>query len=294
MFSADPWVDIIIPCYNAGPFIIRTLESALNQTYEKVNIVVVDDGSTDGTLDILLSYGPKIKVLRHPDNGNHGAPASLNLGISASTADYVAFLDADDIFYPDKIEKQVRILSEKSNIGLVYTNGHAIDENDTRLYRLFSEDHVECNNCGDILVNCYISAGSSTVMVRRNLFERVGLFSENVKCTYDHDMWIRLKEVSEYAYIPELLMAYRRHSGQQSTRRTQWEGGFYVLNNAMKRYPYGRKIYLRRLAVLYFRLGSFDVKNGFYLRGYFNLALSFICDPLRAFKVIMSKEAVNR
>ena len=93
----DPNVSVVIPCYNAERYLVQTLNSVLAQTYKNVHIVAVDDGSTDRTSVILENYSNRITTLTHKDKGNHGAPLSMNLGLSHSDSDYIAFLDADDL-----------------------------------------------------------------------------------------------------------------------------------------------------------------------------------------------------
>ena len=247
-------VAVIIPCYNAARFIRKTLDSVLSQDYEPIEIIAIDDGSTDETKEILKDYSSYVKLFFHPDSANLGQAASLNLGIKNTKADLIAFLDSDDKWYPKKIEKQVKIFKKHSDVGVVYTNGHAIDEKDNILYTLFSPSFKEENIRGKILLDCYISAGASTVMVRKKHLQSVGLFQPELH-SMDHDMWIKLSEITNFYYLPEKLMAYRRHSGQKSSKREQWESGFRILKNACKRYPYDKNIIRKRYAVLYFRLG---------------------------------------
>lgn len=275
-------VCVIIPCFNAERYLVQTLNSVLSQSYKNVSIVAVDDGSTDNTNVILKSYSGRIAVLTHDDKKNHGAHASMNLGLLHSNSEYVAFLDSDDIFYQCKIEKQVEILENNPEIDVVYTNGHAISSDDKILYNLFDEKFIEENVPGRMLLDCYISAGSSSIMVRRNLLEKVGFFNEKFPYAKDHDMWIRMSEVSKFYYISECLMAYRIHSGQQSIRRDQWEDGFLVLEQACERYPYSIALKRKRLAVIYYRLGLHDYKSGNIPSSFFNFILAFFYDPTRA------------
>ncbi|MDA8326875.1 MAG: glycosyltransferase family A protein, partial [Nitrospiraceae bacterium] len=120
-------VTVIITCYNSEKFIKQTIDSALSQTYKNVDVIAVDDGSTDTTRQILDSYQERIRVLEHPNGANRGQWASANLAMRQSGSDYVALLDHDDIWAPAKIERQVNFLDGRPDVGLVYSNGYSID-----------------------------------------------------------------------------------------------------------------------------------------------------------------------
>jgi len=286
----DNSVCIVLPCYNAAKYINETIESVLNQTYDNIEIIAVDDGSTDATLKILKTYVPRISVLQHSNGINRGAASSMNLGITSSNTDFVAFLDSDDLFYPQKIEKQIDIFLKHDDIQLVYTNGHAINNDGIILYDLFPPHFKEENTRGRMLLDCYLCAGMSNMMVRRKLLNKVGLFNERLKYAKDHDMGIRMSEVARFHYIPEFLMAYRKHPGQQSMNRQQWVDGFTVLADACERYPYSAAQKRQRLAVLYYRLGVHDYKSNNLIAAGYNFALSFLHDPVRAIKYLTGKK----
>lgn len=254
----------------------------LEQDYNKIEIICVNDGSADNTLEILNEYFPYVRILSHPGNINLGQAASLNLGISSTEADLIAFLDADDIWYPDKIKKQVEVFENHPAIGLVYTNGFAIDEIGEKLYQLISNGFREENIPGRILLDNYIRSPSST-MVRKNVFEKTGLFKVGLQ-SMDHDMWIKIGEKSKFYYLAECLMGYRIHIGQQSLKRRQWEDGFNILREASERYPYQFSVKRKRLAVLYYRLAENDWREGRYLRSLWNYMMAGIHDPKRAIR----------
>ena len=285
-------VAVIIPCYNSSKYIGKTLDSVLNQDYKYLEIVAIDDGSTDETRKILESYLPKIKILSHPNNANLGPAASVNLGISESESDLIAFLDSDDMWYPNKIEEQVKIFEKYSDVGLVYTNGYVIDESDNILYELFPHGFQEGNISRNILLKCYIRTPSS-VMVRREALEQIGLFQPYLRNGQDHDMWIRLSEVTKFYYLPHFLTAYRKHPGQISSRRSLWEAGFVVLRDACKRYPYGVNLGRKRMAVLYYRLGEYDWGHNNYFRGLMNYCLAGMLDPVRTIDFIQNKITIR-
>jgi glycosyltransferase involved in cell wall biosynthesis len=285
-------VAVVIPCYNSSKYIRKTLDSVLNQNYKDLEIVAIDDGSTDETRRILGSYLPKIRILSHPNNANLGQAASLNLGINETKSYLIAFLDSDDLWYPGKVKDQVKIFEKHTDVGLVYTNGYVIDEKDNALYKIFPEKFLEKNVLGEILLKCYIKTPSS-VMVKAEIIEKSGLFRENLHST-DHDMWIRMSEITKFYYIPDILIGYRKHRGQKSSARRQWEDGFTILKEACKRFPYGANLKRKRLAVLYYRLGEYDWGHYHYFRGLMNYCLAGILDPVRAMNAIQSKIRVKK
>jgi len=268
------------------------LDSVLNQNYKDLEIVAIDDGSKDETKKILESYVPKIRVLSHPNNANLGQAASSNLGITETKSDLIAFLDSDDIWYPNKIEEQVKIFQKYSDVGLVYTNGYVIDESDKILYKLLPDDFQEENIHGEILLKCYIKT-PSTVMVKREELKKIGLFKPYLRNGQDHDMWIRMSEITKFYYIPNILAVYRKHPGQISSKRSLWEEGFVVLRDACKRFPYGLNIKRKRLAVLYYRLGEYDWRHNDYFRGLRNYFLAGVLDPVRIIDFIQNKITIR-
>ena len=285
-------VAVIIPCYNSSKYIQKTIESVLNQDYENLEVIAIDDGSTDETRKILEGYLPKIRILSHPNNANLGPAASQNLGITQTKSDLIAFLDHDDFWYPSKVEEQVKIFEKNPEAGVVYTNGYAVDENDKVLFKLFPDNFQEENICGKILLKGYIKTESS-IMVRREMFRQVGLLKTNLLAA-DHDLYVRLSEVTKLYYIPDHLIAYRKHTEQLSLERQMWEDGFIILKEACKRYPYGINLKRKRRGVLYYRLGEYDWKNKDCLRALKNYCFAGILDPARAvafvFNNILPKE----
>mgnify|MGYP001620160184 FL=1 len=153
-------VTVIIPCYNRDKFVGKTIDSALSQTYPNIEIIAVNDGSTDSTGEALKSYGTRIKVLEHPGRVNKGQSAAINLAMREADGEYVAILDSDDLWHPDKIARQVEFFEKNPDVGLVYANGYAIDENDDNLYELYKPGHVETNEPEKVLLKA-LSAQNS-------------------------------------------------------------------------------------------------------------------------------------
>ncbi len=284
-----------MPCYNAELFLARTLDSLFAQSYKDYVLYAVNDGSNDSTADILTEYERKhdnMRVIMHDGMQNRGATISINLAMEQSESEYLAFLDADDIWYKEKLSKQVAVLDAFSDVGLVYTNGRAIDENDRTLYNLFPGQFIEENNVGNILVNCYIRT-PSMVMVKRELIKMIGGFNEKYAYAKDHDYWIKLSEVTKFHYCSDLLMGYRLHAGQQSSKRNQWDEGFGVLADACKRYPYSGLIKRKRLAVLHYRLGEYNLGIKAHSTALCHYLFSFLNDPVRACKELIKLREIT-
>lgn len=290
-FCMSPLVSVIIPSYNRENYIAETIESVLNQTYDNIELIVVDDGSTDKSRNIIDSYGDKISILEHPGRINKGQSAALNLGISISQGEYIAFLDSDDLFAPDKIDKQVRFLEENSQYGLVYGNGDAIDENGEILYRLYENDHYEKSDPNLILLDCYFLLPNNSLL-RKDVLASAGLFDESLRAAQDHDLLVRVAEVTKVAYINECLFFYRRHKDSISQRsaKLRWKNGYKILRKSQLRYPYRLSTLLGRLAVLNFRLGQCYKRDGKLFQAFSLFLAAGICDPIRAIKVLMRRE----
>ena len=287
MKNTLPKVTVIIPCYNREKFVKATIDSALSQTYPNIEIVAVDDGSTDGTRHVLEKYGERIKILEHPGCINKGQSAAINLAMRSTDSEYVAILDSDDVWVPEKIERQVEFLEKHPDVGLVYANGFAIDENGNSLYKIINEGHVETNNPERALLECHFNVPSNA-LVRRTAFNKAGEFDETLRSAQDHDMAIRLSEVVKLAYINEDLWFYRRHSNTQSRQHAirRWQLGFKILDKACKRYNYGTGVRRKRLAVLNFRLGQCLVEEKRLFQGALRFLIAGVLDPLRAMKVL--------
>jgi len=188
-------VSVVIPAFNAGRFIKRTIESVLSQTYRDFEIIVVDDGSTDNTAEVVRSYGPKVRYI-YQENAGDGP--SRNTGISAAKGDWIAFLDHDDEWLPEKLEFQMALLEE--NPGLRWCG--------TNYYKSYFERREHAGNTealkkilggGDYFENFFTAVGkkgcslvTTTMVVHKTAFERAGLFDFCWLLCADLDMWWRI------------------------------------------------------------------------------------------------------
>lgn len=207
-----PRVSVIIPTYNRAHLIEETLESALAQTYPDYEIIVVDDGSTDGTLSVLSKYEDRLRVVSQAHQGNGGAQAR-NLGISKASGEYVAFLDSDDVWFPAKLERQLELIQEKRALSWAYTNAEVFDDATGRMAHVY--DRVYRMHQGDVLPYLLFEnfIPFSSTLARTSLLAEVGGCYPIAKGT-DWDLNLRLASRTSIGYVSEALTRIRIHRGR--------------------------------------------------------------------------------
>jgi len=203
-------VSVIIPAYNAEAFIVDTVNSALAQTFKDLEIIVVDDGSKDGTVAALATFGDRIRVHQQ---ANGGVAKARNTGVALATGTWVAFLDADDLWLPTKIERQLdcaqaapMIYTDRLNIG---ARGDLPELQSVVTPMHDGDVFVPLLREGNFITN-------TSVMIQRDLFEKLGGFYTGLNGTEDWDLWIRVAERHPIALVPEPLVKYRFHGGSIS------------------------------------------------------------------------------
>lgn len=204
-----PLVSVVVPNYNCARFIEAALDSALAQSYPHVEIVVVDDGSTDDSLAVLARYGSRIRVVGQT---NQGVSAARNRGIAESRGELIAFLDADDEWHPEKLAKQVPLF-ERPAVGLVYCGLEYIDEAGRPLGTNLTGRRGRVLREIALLQGTIVLAGGSTAVVRRECFEQAGPFDRKLSTAADWDMWRRIACRYEVDVAREPLMRYRLRPG---------------------------------------------------------------------------------
>jgi glycosyltransferase involved in cell wall biosynthesis len=233
--SAKPRISVIIPTYNSARYLGEAVASVLAQTYRPHDIIVVDDGSTDPTCEVLAPYMDQINYICQP---NRGLSAARNRGLAAAVGELFAFLDADDVWLPTKLERQVHCLAQHPKAGLVYTN-YLILHGDTGR-RSVRPPLPSCQGyCYPqvFLVNPVLP---SSVIIRRECLNYVGVFDEHINrpTTQDFDLWLRVARYFEFAYIPDPLFLYRRHANNSSNNmRALIQDKLYVIEKALKADP---------------------------------------------------------
>lgn len=208
-------VSVIIPTFNRSVWVTEAVASVLAQTFRDFELLVVDDGSTDGTLDALAPFFKQIKVLRRPER--RGVSAARNLGITAARGEWLAFLDSDDLWLPDKLARQVAFAKAHPGLLICQTaeiwlrNGKRVNPPAT---------HRKVG--GDIflpsLERCLVSP--SAVMLHRRLLDEVGTFDEALPAAEDYDLWLRIAWRHPVGLVPEPLVIKRGGHADQLSR--QW------------------------------------------------------------------------
>lgn len=212
-----PLVSVCIGAYNRKDYIRECIDSVLNQTWRNKEVIVVDDASTDGTREILESYGQSIYLILR--NQNSGCCAvTRNEAIRASKGDFVAFLDSDDMWYPEKLSRQVDFFSTYSDIPLSHTWCNILDATSRVIGERHSIDVIPPTGetFEALLHHCWITI--SSVMVRRSIFEKIGLFNcvPPYSICDDLDFFLRISRFYKIGFIPEILTGYRK-AGQGIT-----------------------------------------------------------------------------
>lgn len=218
----EPLVSVIIPNFNYARFLGEAIESVMGQTYTNIEVIVVDDGSSDDSLKVARSFGEKVRLI---EQENSGVSAARNRGIGGSTGELVAFLDSDDVWHSKKLEKQVALFQDNEGIGLVHCGYVEIDDQDNR-YNEYTDGMA-----GDVASEMLkyerpvILGGGSAAVVRRSVLEDVGGFDPLVTPAEDWEFYFRCASVSKVGFIPEVLLSYRVHDKNAHSNIQKMERG---------------------------------------------------------------------
>lgn len=207
-------VSVVIPTYNRADVVREAVASVLRQDYPDIELIVVDDGSRDGTAAVVSGFGPAVRYLWQE---NRGVSAARNRGVAASTGDLIAFLDSDDLWLPPKVSAQVAYFEAYEDAQACHT-----DEIWIRLGMRVNERLIHRKQGGwqflASLPRCLISP--SAIMLRRSLWDRLGGFDESLPACEDYDLWLRLTAVVPVGFLPERLVIKRGGHADQLSRRT--------------------------------------------------------------------------
>ncbi len=286
-------ISVIIPAYNAEKTILATIKSVVLQSYQDIEIIVIDDGSTDNTVAIISALNePKIKLFSFE---NEGLPTARNRGIKHSSGELLSFLDADDIWTADKLEKQFNKLQGDQDIGVVYSWTRFIDEENQILYSgLGLNEVLEGDIYPEMLKRNFIRSGSN-ILMRKDLVNKAGYFDPALKSVEDWDYYIRLASLTKFSCVPEYQILYRKSEKSMTTNVEKMEL-FSILvvdrayKNAPQRYQHLKKV---SLSNIYFYLSKqflsydpFDTSIGLVLRAFKKLAKAIYYNP----KIFLNQE----
>lgn len=223
----NPLVSIVIPAYNGEKYLKETIENALSQSYDNLEILVIDDGSTDNTPKIAKSFGKKIKYLRKV---NGGVATALNFGIENMRGDYFSWLSHDDLYHKDKIMKQIEELSKHHGktklITCSYTRvdefGNFIDDENTQRYKVeiakYTDKELSTPLFALLVGGCIFGCG---LLIHKSHFERVGVFDSSL-LTNDYDLWFRMMRNNELIFMRETLAYKRIHKDQDTNTKSEY------------------------------------------------------------------------
>jgi glycosyltransferase involved in cell wall biosynthesis len=209
--TARNTVTVVVPCFNTKKYVDEALLSIRNQTYTELDIIAVNDGSTDETPQLLDRHAecdPRVRVVHQP---NRGLPGARNAGLRQARGEFVCFLDADDVMVPDKIEKQVQFLRDNPGIDLVYSD-YFVGDGALGLIGLVAARLPEGNVLDAFSHKNWLAV--MTPLVRRSLIENVGEFDETLRASEDWDYWIRCATAGTFGYLPGPLAIYRMYPTQ--------------------------------------------------------------------------------
>ncbi|MGR3310382.1 MAG: glycosyltransferase [Candidatus Brocadiales bacterium] len=295
-----PRVSVIIPTYNSATFLPEAIESVFAQTYKDYEIIVIDDGSTDNTKEVLNPYFDKIKYIYQQ---NHGAGSARNTGIKHSQGEYIAFLDADDIWLPEKLHIQANYLDNNPEIAMVYSQCLQVST-DGRLTKKRSRDrNLPSGEVFNILF-LHNFVFTSTVVVRNRVLSAIGLFDESFTISQDRDLWLRVAGEFKVSGIHKPLCKYRNAGGSLSKNREilfeekrRVIEKHYKLSKDLGR-PIAPALYKKALARLLYRVGNLHLAQGDKKKALEKFSLSLKYSPfnhlaLRHYFITYSKQVLS-
>jgi glycosyltransferase involved in cell wall biosynthesis len=205
----NPLVTIVTPSFNQAGFLEETIQSVLNQTYPSIEYIVIDGGSTDGSLDIIKKYESRLSNwVSEKDNGQTDA---INKGFLKAKGEILAWLNSDDTLLPNTVAEAVDFLNAHPETGLVYGNANYIDEK-SKVIGKFPAAQTDLAR----LRRGYVHIPQQASFFRKSLWDRVGPLDPNFFFAMDYDLWVRLAKISELKYVPNTWANFRLHSGAKT------------------------------------------------------------------------------
>lgn len=229
-----PLVSTVIATYNMDAYLPLAIRSVLDQTYGHVEVLIVDDGSTDSTGEVVKPFleDPRVRYLYQE---NKGQAAAKNHGVREARGEYVAFLDADDLWAHDKLELQLPVFLGSENVGVVYSRYIQIDEAGKEA-GISQNEFFRGRVSGPLLVFNFIGFGTS--VVKKECFDRLGYFREDLGMGIDYDLWLRFSTQYEFDYVDRPLLYYRLWSGQMSNNcRRRYINGIEIMKSFLREFP---------------------------------------------------------
>jgi len=254
----NPKVSVIIPVYNGEQYIAQAIKSALSQTYNNVEVLVINDGSTDNTYTKIKPWLPSVKYVYQE---NKGLAAARNTGIRNSTGELIGFLDHDDLWLPEKLEIQVNYLLKHKDISLVHSK--------TEMKYEGNIERIPDPPLSKAIDKCFKELffrnqiAGATVLLKKSCLDQIGLFDERMFFGEDYELWLRMSRFFLIGYIDRVLYLYRQHSSNMSTNfERALLGEIKVIETILIKFPeiyqeLGDSVVKNRLYGLYHRMANF-------------------------------------
>jgi glycosyltransferase involved in cell wall biosynthesis len=235
--SWRPFVSVVIPTYNRARRTIAAIESVLAQTYPNREIIVIDDGSTDGSSEVIRQFlsqrtkpGHLAQQIRYFDQPNQGPSAARNAGVERAQGEYTAYLDSDDVWLPEKLEWEVRALEQfKNECGACFTDARLVDDSGAEMttFRFWGRHYEQITGVEPdavrLLARSFCGFWVSTLLARTDLIKRIGGFDPAVRFAEDRDFYFRLSLVTSLAYVNKLLARVDRTSRPSESKCRPWD-----------------------------------------------------------------------
>ncbi|MEO9525137.1 glycosyltransferase family 2 protein [Marinobacter alexandrii] len=250
----DPLVSVVIATFNMGQYLPEAVDSVLSQTWKNLEVIVVDDGSTDATADQMARFKADPRV-RYIQTENRGQPRAKNRGLGEAGGDFIGFCDADDLWHPDKLRIQMPMFEDDS-VGVVYSDVSYIDQNGDGLSKPQPYRRHSGSVTNYLVIKNFVPFG--TAVIRRACIERNGGFDELLPMGIDWDLWLRYSVDWAFQYSPEKTYVYRIWPGQMSNNyRGRYDNAFLILEKFLNLYPNAlpKSIILRAWADMYVSRG---------------------------------------
>ncbi|MDQ7779247.1 MAG: glycosyltransferase family A protein [Planctomycetota bacterium] len=230
----EPLVSVIIPTYNRASFLVEAIGSVLAQTYSNLEVIVVDDGSSDGTMAAVEAIASRTaRPVRYCWQHNQGASAARNMGLSMASGTFTAFCDSDDLWLPQKVEKQVAFLDENGSCDVVLCDLQPFGSSDAGWDGIPDLD-IRAEVILDLLFQRQF-ASLVAALVRKEVFARVGGFVSGLEPSEDYDMFLRMAVGHRFGLIHERLAMFRMHEGKMTRRRTAFMQRYRTLRRFLRR-----------------------------------------------------------
>jgi glycosyltransferase involved in cell wall biosynthesis len=275
-------VSVIIPTYNRANLLPRAIKSVLNQTFQDFELIIVDDGSTDNTRKVVEEFQQKDSRIKYIFQENSGGPAKpINSGIKNSKGEYIAILESDDEWLLEKLEKQIKVLEEFKNVGLVSCYAFRIFEDGTK--KLYKTPYLELfkKTKWKLFWEKWGIISPSTIMIRKEVVEKIGFFDEKIKAGADVDFYLRCIKEFDFYFIDEPLVNY--YESEESLSKKQfwkkWISEYeYILEKYKEDFKECKKAkskFLRTLATCYLLEGNLEKSRKYLLEAILNHPTNF-------------------